>query len=127
VTRNTLRVFTAVVAVVALLGASGCSKHDDPSSPLAIVTPPTPTNLVIVDNLNATYDISWDIVDEASVKNYRTYSFDFVRGVWVRERAEPDVPEWYLNTVINLSGLPIGVTAVTHENVESEMLVGFLP
>ncbi len=123
-TRNTLRVFTAMIAVVALLGAPGCSQHDDLPSPLSIITPPTPTNVTVVEDGFGLYGISWTVDNEGIVDHYRVYTLSF--GPPSLEGTSP-TREFGLNTIIPVGGIVIGVSAVTVDNVEGAMGTGVTP
>jgi hypothetical protein len=112
----------AAVAVFALV--AGCSQHDDPAAPLELIDPPTPSNLSIVNNGDGTYDITWDISNESVVKNYRVYSF--LTGQPALE-GEPTDRMWEAFTLIPISDLPYGVSAVTTENVEGPIAVVLTP
>ena len=123
-TRDTLKFLTAAIAVVALVGASACSSHDDLPTALSITAPPTPAVTDVVDNGNGTYDIFWTVDNASVVDYYRVYSLSF--GSPVLEDTTSAMT-FGISTIVPVGGVVIGVSAVTVENVEGAMGTGVTP
>jgi hypothetical protein len=113
----------AVFAVAVLLVA-GCSKHSDLPSPLGFITPPTPTNINIVDDGGGAYQVSWSIDDAAIVSYYRLYSVTVFGTSYVDSTASTEIGVIF---PYQAAGWVVGVTAVTVENIEGAMATAATP
>jgi hypothetical protein len=121
--KSTCLRFTVVVAIAA--AALGCSQHEDFPTELSFIPPPAIANLSIQDNGDGTYDITWSVDDDLAVKEYRVYSFG-ATGLPELVGTTPS-PQFGIDLFVPIGGVPIGVTAVTVENVEGAMAVAVTP
>ncbi len=114
----------SLLAVIGLM--SVCETREDFPPMLTVTVPPQPANLV-VEKLDATnYHLTWTIDDPNNlVMEYRVWS--------VNSFTPPDTigttVELYadVNTVIPIPGLVFGVSAVTIQNVESDITTAPAP
>jgi hypothetical protein len=116
------RTLTAVLLVVV---AAGCSQHDDLLGEHTFIPAPTPTDVIVTDNNDGTYDINWTVGDDSAVKNYRVYSLSAFSSPEVI--GEPTDTVFGIDLFIPVGGVVLGVTAVTVENVEGAMTVVVTP
>lgn len=124
--KSTRYLLLAVVA--ALVTAPGCAQHGDMPAMYRFIPAPTPTNLDIADNNNGTYDITWDISDPIAVKEYRVYQYSLLENRFVvLETVTDRTAGISTGTGAPIGGIPIGISAVTVENVEGAMAIGVTP
>lgn len=121
-----------VVALVASVGVlSGCPKHENFPSPLALEVPPTPDTFVITD-LGAgssggwDYGLEWNISDPAAVAVYRVYLLNppFPPELQFETTSTSAPP---LNFPFKATGVVLGVSAVSNDNVEGAMEAAEVP
>lgn len=116
---------SAIGVVVLLVALMGCSSHSDLPTEQSFTPAPTPTNVQITSAGGSLYDMSWSIANAIGVDRYRVYSLsEFAPPELLGETTEM---MFGIDTVIPVSGLPFGVSAVTDQNVEGAMAVAVTP
>jgi len=123
-TTRSPRSLACVVAAAALLISAGCAKHKDFPSPLALIAPPTPANLVITDDTGGKYTMTWGVDDPAIVDHYNIYS---VSSFGAALEGTTTDTEFGVDLLIPVGGVVLGVSAVTVENVEGAMVTAVTP
>ena len=110
---------------------SDCSKHENFPAPLNVTVAPVPEDFVINSNgLNAEsgydYDLTWTTPDPAAVDHYRLY---LVYGPNLPAEFLTDLTgnQYQFSLPANAVGLQFGLSAVSTDNVESDMNVQTVP
>lgn len=112
--------FTLCIIVTGLLVLTGCEKREDQPSVLDVTPPPRPFNLEIVKTSTTIYTLTWQIDDPSTVvSEYRVYSINSFGPPDLLGTTDQLTAE--IDTVVELGGLVFGVSAVTIENVESDV------
>ncbi len=108
-----------------------CEERQDFPQPLAVSVPPKPYNLVVTSVEPAPgeivweYDLTWEVADPTAVKIYRIY---IVGNSGLKEMAgTSEELQVALLWVGSLEGTVFGVSAVSVENVESDLATAVAP
>jgi hypothetical protein len=101
-----------------------CEERQEFPQPLAISAPPKPFNLTVTSPAPQQYDLAWEISDPAAVKIYRIYLVSYGPPELV---GTSETPSYLAETVFPISGLVFGVSAVSIENVESDLATAVAP
>jgi hypothetical protein len=121
-------VLILVVAAVTVALAA-CEKREDFPPLLPIDSPPTPYDFEVVQGLppdTLDYDLTWKIDDPDSlVKEYWIYAYS---SVTIPDTVGTTTDMFYaVRTAVDLPGLVFGVSAVTGQNVESDIVTAPAP
>jgi hypothetical protein len=109
-----------VVAVMATLFA--CEKREDFPPLLPIDPPPTPTNFQVTSPATLDYDLTWEIDDpDGLVQEYWIYLYS---AITMPDTIDTTTDTFYFLTLpVELPELHFGVSAVTDQNVESDVVI----
>jgi len=112
--------------VFGLLVLLGCENREDFPPLLPITPPPTPTNFEVTSPGPLQYDLKWSINDpDGIVKEFWIYAYSQI--------SLPDVvgtttdTTYLVETSFELPGLTFGVSAVSTQNVESDLATALAP
>lgn len=115
-----------VLSLMSLLVLLGCESRNELPGVLGITPPPQPANLDIQKTSPTMYELTWTIDDPSTVvSEYRVYSvsaFAPPELIGSTTQTQTDV-----DTVIPVTGIVFGVSAVTVENVESDLISAAAP
>jgi hypothetical protein len=100
----------------------GCSKHESPPAPLAIPVPPKPMDFRVTMPTEGDYYLDWWVEDSTAVDHYRVYIYDRSLGPTLVDTTS--VSDYHYNFYMPILGVIWGVSAVSVENVESEIVYG---
>jgi hypothetical protein len=112
--------------VIGLLVLWGCDSREDFPPTLPITPPPTPTNFVVTSPAPLQYDLEWSINDpDGVVKEYWIYAYSSISlPDTVGTTTETSYP---VETSFEVPGLVFGVSAVSFQNVESDLAISAAP
>ena len=120
----------ATCLLVLAVGVLGCPKHDEFPAAIELLVPPTPGSFVITyTGVNPQggydYDLSWTISDATDVDRYRVY----LLGVGAAPEMVAETTDTFLLATLpfEITGLQMGVAAVSTENVEGHYTSAFAP
>jgi hypothetical protein len=115
-----LLIFVGIIG----LAVVGCAKHDDaPPGPLSVAVPSTPQNFTIATTDFIVWDLSWTVDDPSSVRIFYVYTYSALTGFPQLSDSTTNTSEQY-NIGVAVPGLLWGVSAVSHDNVESPIRSG---
>lgn len=112
--------------VFGLLVLLGCEKREDYPTSLSITPPPTPTNFEVTSPGPLQYDLSWSIDDPDGI----------VKEFWIYAYSQISLPDtvgtttgttYLVETSFQIPGLVFGVSAVSTQNVESDLATAPAP
>lgn len=115
-----------IVFILCLFAVIACEKREDFPSMLAIAPPPTPTNFQVTSPAEQEYDLTWEIDDPNGV----------VKEFWIYAYSSLTLPDtvgtttgtsYFVRSAIPLQGLVFGVSAVSNQNVESNLAIAPAP
>ena len=113
------------LVIIGLLALAACSEHGDVLPPIDVIDPPTPDSLKVETTDYLTFHLSWKIDDPSLVTQYRIYV-----------RLDPETLELWGTAAatdtsvlspfapVPVAGLVWCVSAITIENVESQLTCG---
>lgn len=114
-----------ILGLVAVAFTSfSCEERQDFPQLLDVSAPPGPFNLTITSPAPQQYDLAWEISDPAAVKLYRVYIVSLGMPQLV---GTSDTTTFLAQTVLPIQGIVFGVSAVSTENVESDLATAVAP
>ena len=113
------------IMLVGLLVFLGCTQHDDFPPLLDINAPPTPSNVGITTPQGGTYQLTWTVSQPSLVKVFNIYLSDPFFGAQVLAATTQTNFTWQPG--VDATGLQLGVSTVSDENVESEVVFRTVP
>jgi len=114
-----------ILGLLAVTFASfSCEERQDFPQLLNVSAPPEPFNLTITSPAPQQYDLAWEISDPAAVKLYRVYIVSFGTAELV---GTADTTQFLAQTILPIQGIVFGVSAVSTENVESDLATAVAP
>jgi hypothetical protein len=121
---------TILVSLVLLAAVAGCSQHGDLPTDHGFI--PAPAVSIdagsVVDNGDGTYVVPFSVADAAAVQYYRVYLYNPLTGLMEMVGTVDSSPAPVdLQTGQSVAGYPVGVSAVTVENIEGAMAVVLTP
>jgi uncharacterized protein YcfL len=117
----------AACAAVLLFALIGCSSHADLPTEQSFIPAPTPTISEVFDNDDGSYVLRWSVDDDIAVDHYRVYSFDLFTGAPLLAGTTENTEQGIVVSIVPTGGIPLGVSAVTTQNVEGAMAIGVTP
>jgi hypothetical protein len=99
---------------------TGCARHDNFPSLLAVVVPPTPGNFTVTTTDDIVYDLAWTNSDPTSVIDFRIYTLNILTGA-PENVGSTVTTSFQANTTFATPGIVWGVSAVSPDNVESSI------
>lgn len=116
-----------ILLLAGVLCVLGCAKHENFPAPLDIKVPPVVTDLAISRPDSVKFDLTWNIDADAvdDVDHYNVYTLGAF-GSFDLAGTSP-TPTFGAATTFPVEYLIFGVTVVTKENVEGDLVFAASP